>query len=92
MKRIKYFVCTIEALTDLLRAGRQVKCLEGIPPTGRCVGAHFDFQTHMFFVAVEDKSFDEVKPGEMLPEMRVVIQRVEKETDGRQESRSVADR
>ena len=49
----------------------------GLPLTAWVRSVHYDFCRNSLVMVIEDQSFEEVKPGELSPEIRVLWQTIE---------------
>lgn len=56
-----------------------IRCVDGLPKGARFINSYFDADKHVAFVVFEHESFADVAAGEIIPEIRVMFERVSSE-------------
>ena len=67
---------SFELLFDIIRLGYRIEngieCIEGIPDDAEYVYAYTDDNDKILYLVFSHPTFEEVSPGSMIPEMRIV--------------------
>jgi hypothetical protein len=73
VKRIKVTGC---AIPGLFIKGRTHECIEGLPEDAKFLRAWFDSSNDCFSLIFESESFEDIRVGEQIPELRTEFRRL----------------
>jgi len=67
---------TFDLLFDIMRLGYKIEngieCIEGIPEDAEYIDSYADNSARILYLVFRHSTFEEVKLGDVIPEMRIV--------------------